>query len=474
MKKIITFFILITLLFSIFPFISNANIDITVSPIKYELTIEKWQTDNKIVKIYNNTDFVQEIFVTTKNAISMQDNWQPNFVEEIENPELYLADWITPSITNFDINPWENMDIPFSITVPNNANPWWHYWAIFFNVKETNTWWQINIQKRIWVLVLLKIPWEVSAVWEIKDIKIAVTDWWWWAWSKNDKSNFIWKIFKKYVLWDKSDSTIELAKNDTKNSENEEDLDLSSADEKINNTVNWIENNTEKNSDKKSDFNVDLTIDFENKWNTHLKPTWKIEIVDEDWNTLKKIWKETIKNEAWAIIWEKVVDYIPINDENWNVLPNENRKFNQNWDWFAYETLDENWKKIIKYYDPSEYYSSKNTKENWYLMPWERVCTREINKKLTAKINLKYTDPDWKEVEFNSARDFNVSYNEEYIWLNWYVVLPLIIFWLLLILYFILWACKKRKCPKCKKKVWKDMQICPYCGEKLKHKKSSK
>lgn len=469
MKKIITFLILLPFTFFLLTFVSNANIDITVSPVRYELTLDKWEAGTKNIKVYNNTESIQDIFVTVKNAVSMQDNWQPVFVEEIDNPELHLANWITPSITNFTINPWENLDIPFSITVPNKASPWWHYSAVFFNVREPTAWWQINILKRIWVLVLLKVPWEVNAVWNIKDIQIVVSDSGWWAWANNDKSNLIWKIFKKYVLGEKIKDNWELVKND----EDENNLDLSSAEEKQDDTV--IDENKTDNTDPSKDFNVDLTIDFENTWNTHLKPTWKIEIVDEDWNTLKKIWKESIKNEAGAIVWEKVVDYIPINDENWNVLPNENRKFNQTWDWFAYETLDENWKKIIKYYDPSTYYSTKNKQDTWYLMPWERICSREVNKKLTAKINLQYIDPEWKEVEFNSARDFFVTYNEDYIWLNWYVIVPALIFWLLIVLYFILWACKKKKCSKCGKKVSKDMQICPYCWEKLKsHNKKKK
>ncbi len=442
MKNLFVFFALFVSFFTLYIDYSFAELDITVSPVRYDIILERWNTTTKTIKVFNNTNASQEIFVTIKNAVWMDDSWQPKFVEEISNPYYHLAAWIFPGKNSFIIWPKSSIDVPFSIIVPTKATPGWHYWAIFFNVKE-GAGWQINIQKRIWVLILLKVPWSVNAEWEITDISIKVrTGWWWWIWYRNKKSDIVWGLFRKYVLWEK-------------------DIDLSSAPEK----------NNKKNNQWDTDFNVDLTVDFSNKWNTHLKPKWKIEIVDEDWKTLKKIWKETIKNDAGAIVWEKVVDYIPINDEDWNVLPNENRKFKQSWQWFAYETLDENWKKIIKYFDPSEYYSTKNKAEKWYMMPREKEYTKITKKKLTAKINIDYTDPNWKEVDFNSAREFEVSYLEDYVWLNRLVVFPWILIIILIFIFFIISIRKKRKCPKCKKIVKKDMHICPYCWEHLKNKK---
>lgn len=428
---------------------SFAAIDVTVSPIRYEITLNKWDVTTKSVKVFNNSNTSQEIFVTTRNAIWMDENWQPKFVEEIAWSKYHLADWITPWISEFVLWPWKSIDIPFSIRVYRRAQPGWHYWAIFFNVKEWAGW-QINVQKRIWVLILLKVPWVVNAEWEVKWIVINVSNWWWWALEENRDVDLLWKIFRRYVLWEK-------------------DTELTSAPDQ-----------EKKKRDKKTnpgweDFSVDLTIDFSNVWNTHLKPKWTIEILDENWKPLKKIWKETIKNEAWAIVWEKVVDYIPVNDEDWNVLPNENRKFKQSWQWFAYETLDENGKKIIKYRSPWEYYSSKNKSEKWYLMPWEKEYTKETKQKLTAKIKLEYTDPNWKEVEFNSSREFYVNYLEDYIWFNRLVIIPFTLFVILFIIYiiFILPKRKKKKEKELEEKILKklkhDEDIDEKILKKLKH-----
>jgi sporulation-control protein spo0M len=45
------------------------------------------------------------------------------FVESIENPDSHLANWITLNTSSFTIQPRSNLDIPFNITIPNNATP---------------------------------------------------------------------------------------------------------------------------------------------------------------------------------------------------------------------------------------------------------------------------------------------------------------------------------------------------------------
>lgn len=181
---------------------SNANIDVTVSPIRYEITLDKWTSTNKTIKVFNNSNESREIFITTRNAVWMDENWQPKFVEEIEASKYHLADWITPWVNEFVLWPGKSIDIPIHIRVYKKASPWWHYWAVFFNIKE-NTWWQISVQKRIWVLLLLKVPWVVQAEWEIKNIAIVVSDGWGWSWNNNSDEDFIWKVFRKFILWEK-------------------------------------------------------------------------------------------------------------------------------------------------------------------------------------------------------------------------------------------------------------------------------
>lgn len=411
-----------------------ANIDISVSPVKYELEFNPWETINKTIKLFNNTNVKQNIFINTKNAISMQSWWQPLFVESIENPELYLASWITPSVTDIEIDPLEIKDIPITINIPSNAAPGWHYAAVFFNVKENEDW-QISLKKRIWVLVLLKVPWNVNASWSIDNIYI--------------NSNTI-----------NNENKINNNKGENQNNDF------------LNNLLNFfnydIKIKWNKNSDN-DNFNVDFIIDFSNKWNIHIKPTWKIIITDEKWEKLKNIWKETVKDKNWVVIWEKIVDYIPINDEEWNVLPNTKRVFEQNWKWFAYKTNNENDEEVIDFNSPWEFFSKKNIDS---LFPWEKACTKNVEKTFNAKFDLFYMDPNWNKVSFSPNKDFNINYYESCKTIKW----SFIIFWsqillIIIILWLFLFLFRRKKCPKCKKVIKKDMKICPYCSYDLKKKK---
>jgi len=91
-----------------------------------------------------------------------------------------------------------------------------------------------------------------------------------------------------------------------------------------------------------SDFNIKFDIPFDNSGNTHIKPLGKIILKDENGKELKAIGKEVIVNDLGAVIGEKIVDYIPINDTGGNVLPKTKRIFESEWKGFPYKTYDEN------------------------------------------------------------------------------------------------------------------------------------
>jgi hypothetical protein len=48
-------------------------------------------------------------------------------------------------------------------------------------------------------------------------------------------------------------------------------------------------------------------------------------------------------------------------------------------------------------------------------MPWERSSYRVNNKKIKAIFDISYKDENLDNVEYNSAKEFNVEYIEKYI-----------------------------------------------------------
>ena len=64
-----------------------------------------------------------------------------------------------------------------------------------------------------------------------------------------------------------------------------------------------------------------------------------------------------VKNDNGAIIGEKIVDYLPINEENGAILPGTNRIFTMSWHGFAHEYITESGSVGIIFESPGEYYS---------------------------------------------------------------------------------------------------------------------
>jgi len=428
---------------------SFAEIDFTVSPIKYEIDTKTWSSITKTAIIFNNSNNSYSITTWKSDFEANDQTWNPKFIRksELVHPDQELANRITISTWSFDIEANSKKEITFTIDVPDNATPGWHYWAIFFKRHTSASWAEVWINVDYWVLILVNIEWEIIEKWELEDT-IVKTGWSGWHYRslKADncpfwdltKSKYDWKcIDELWIYWPISENVDKIDK-------------LPSSD---------LKNN---------DFAINFDTLFINDWNTHLKPKWKIVLTDENWNEIKWIWKEIVKNDNWAIVGEKIVDYLPINDNDWNVLPYTKRKFEVEWKWFPYEWYDENWKKIIKYWTPEEYYTRKNIEERGFLMPWERVNERVNHEKINADIQLSYINKEWEEIEFNSAKEFYVDYKEQYIWLNPYFF---ILLWILVLIIYILWLIfrkKKTKCSDCWKKINKDMKICPYCGKKQK------
>lgn len=433
---------------------SNAAINFTVSPPIYEIDAFTGTIITKSAQLRNNSDIPVVIKTWKTDFQSKWPTWVPQFVRysELVHPDQQLSTWIDIDTAGFTINPNEEKTINFTLTIPNDATPGWHYWAVCFknDKSESSSWNSVNINVDYCILILVKVDWEIVIDAEINDTIIKIWPGWWW--NNNWNSNLVKDICPFIDL---------TASNfDGKCIDNffDKDDDLKNKIDKIN-----LDDTNESIEDK---FEIIFNTPIKNDWNTHLSPKWNITLIDENWKPIKWIWKESIKNEEWAKIWEKIVDYLPINDEWWNVLPGQKRDFLAEWKWFPYESYDENWKKIIKYWTPEEYYTKKNMSEWWYIFPWQRINERINKKTIKANINISYKNKDWEDVEFNSANEFEVNYKEKYVWTNPYAVICFIIFIFVIYILWLIFRKKQTKCINCKKKIDKDMKICPYCWVK--------
>ncbi|MDD3793869.1 MAG: hypothetical protein PHI37_03595 [Candidatus Gracilibacteria bacterium] len=447
-----------------------ADVDLIVSPIKYEIELNPGGSITKTAKLINKSNNPMIIYTGVSDFMSNDTSGNPVFVRksELVNPNQELASWITINTNTINLNALEEKDVEFTINVPLDATPGGHYGAVFFkNYGENsiNSGGQVKINVDYGVLLLINVDGEIidngkpgepninpgtssgggNIGYTLGGLKIDDC-----TLGDLTKSNIDGKCIDDFGLGNIIDDII--GSGSTDNNDN-------------------LKGNNDGNGIIDLDFNIGFEIPFSNEGNTHIKPTGKITLVDENGNNIKGVGKEIIKNDMGTIMGEKIVDYIPVNDNGGNVLPETTRIFKSEWRGFPYEDYDENGKKIIKYWTPSEYYTNKNIESKTFLFPWERINEKLENKKVTAIIELAYKNHEGENIEFNSAKDFYVDYKTEYIGYNPYffigLILTLGILWFIL---FILKRKRKKKCENCGKYIKKDMKICPYCGEKQKKK----
>jgi len=495
MKKIISFLgILISVfLFSIPQGFSSA-IDFSIDPIKYEVEVDPGDSITLEAAIRNNSDSP----VTLPTAVSdFQASWSsgtPSFVRrsELVFPDQELSSWITLSVPSITLAPGERWSIDFTIDVPSDAIPGWHYGAVIFKNPGSalSSTWNVGINVDYGILLLINVSGDIiidGEVWPISlgggSSSIASNNN---SNNANNSSSWTWEkveveeevgtnnilgitspksTFDNCPLGDFTNSNFDGKCFDNPFSPEEEIVITPWEDEEA--VIGLVP------LGEQEDFGIDFQIPFKNTGTTHVKPTGKIILEDSEGNQFKNIGREVIVSDLGVIIGENIVDYIPINDTEWNVLPNTNRIFEGQWEGFPYKTYDDEWNEVIKHWNPSEYYTRQNKEEAGFLMFWERVSEARRHEKVTAIINIAYTDENGEVVEFNSAEDFYIDYTEQYISMNPYVILPLLIFWLLLGLYFIMkfwfliWK-KKKKCKSCNTRVRDSWHVCPKCKKKIK------
>ncbi len=478
------FIVYLLVFFSFWVSISYAAISFTLTPIRYELELNPGESVTLPASIKNNGTWSVTLPTAVSDFVSNGDGWTPSFVRksELVFPDQQLSTWITLSASEISLAPWEEGTIYFTINIPTTATPGWHYGAVFFkNAGSESGWWNISVNVDYGILILVTVSWEIKVGAEIDEPIISIGgsiknpliwddniqnngEGTWSAWyiGNDDNGKPLYQYKDSCPLWDFTSSNYDgkcidnpFWNNDSQDIWNNEPLLFS------------------------DDFEVAFSFPIKNTGNTHIKPTGKITLTDEDGKVIKAIGKELIENERGAIIGEKIVDYIPINDEWGNILPSTRRVFESVWRWFPYKSYDDEWNQVLNYWTPSEYYTKKNKEKAGFLMFWDRVSEVRQNKMITADIELTYYDEKWNPINFNTAKEFPIQYIEQKVEFNPYIILALLLLSVvgIMTLLAVKWwfvVVKAHKCWNCHKKIKSHWETCPYCKSiqnKKKHKK---
>lgn len=357
------FFKILFFIITFFIFTSIADASLSISPLKHELTIEAWKQKSEIIKVTNNEKTAITLYTSKEDFIAGDDSGTPAFIK----PQDQVTD-------DYSLSNWITIENNNITLAPGETR------EIKFTVKVPAKWepgWHYGAiffspgaPSGAQVAVVQKL-WVLVLINVPGDIKIS------------------WDL-SSFEIWKKVEKNFET---------------LSSF----------------------SDFPIYFDVKFKNDWNTHLKPIWKIELIDENWEILKNVWKESITSPAGAYLWEKMVDYIPVNDGAGNVLPKSERRFESNWQGFGYQELNADGTKSVKFKNLTEYYASRAAEKRAYLQFYEQIHTRSVNKKITANLSLSYEWKDKEKKDFKQTKTFIVSYDEQYVWVNYYMIALILI-----------------------------------------------
>lgn len=133
---------------------------LTVSPPRIEITGDPGRTVAGIYFLINEEADTRTFFSSFANFEASGESGVPKFLETREG----LAVWMetSPQIT---LKPREEREIPFSITIPQNAEPGGHFAAIFWGTappQPTAGGGQVSIGGKVGILVLLRVSGDVE------------------------------------------------------------------------------------------------------------------------------------------------------------------------------------------------------------------------------------------------------------------------------------------------------------------------
>ncbi len=144
-----------TLLIStaVFFFISVTHA-LTISPARVEISADPGTTVTGVLTLMNEEGYEKVYYSSSQNFEAQGESGTPAFTTSNDG----LASWIhlSPSIT-FSKGKGQEMKVPFSITVPKDADPGGYFAAIFFSTIPTAGKGDVSVGAKIGSLVLLHV-----------------------------------------------------------------------------------------------------------------------------------------------------------------------------------------------------------------------------------------------------------------------------------------------------------------------------
>jgi len=168
-------------LLSLFSFASITSADnglsVTVTPPLFQLTIGPGENFTSVLKIVNNNAYDVTYYAQVVDMQANGEAGQSKFIPIIGPPDPALATselarWMKIPSTPVIVKAGKTADIPFTVTIPSNAEPGGHYAAILVGTQPlagTTTGTQLKVSSYVSSLLFVRVKGDVIETGRIRD-----------------------------------------------------------------------------------------------------------------------------------------------------------------------------------------------------------------------------------------------------------------------------------------------------------------
>ncbi len=254
---------------------------VTVSPPKFEFSVEKGERISGSIAVSNSDSAPLVLLPSVADFMAEGEAGRAAFTEKSEDASAFsMSAWVTLPAQAITVPANEKIEVPFTVTVPEGAEAGGHFGTIFFSpvTEQSGT---IAVQQKVGVLLLVRVAGDVH---ETGDVS----------------------IFASFHA----------------------DVDAEAV-------------NQAKPQSFFSEFPIKIAVRFTNTGNVHLKPEGTITLKNTFGTELARVGEAITQTSTGAVTGSKLVDYLPVNDANGNVLPNSSRVFLSSWRGYGSLILNE-------------------------------------------------------------------------------------------------------------------------------------
>lgn len=142
------------------------DIDISVSPFRFDLSLMPGEGVTREITVFNNTNITRSLSIKKENFLSNNITGQPQFYEEGQSGgagTYRLSQWITLGQSSITVPARGRANVSYTITAPASATPGGYYGAItFLNQDATATGNLVRFDKKIASIILLTVSGAVN------------------------------------------------------------------------------------------------------------------------------------------------------------------------------------------------------------------------------------------------------------------------------------------------------------------------